>query len=101
MEFSEKIKLIRKTKRYTQKNFAKLLGIGYSSLKNYEQGLRESHQILPKLCQEFPQYTLWIMTGKIDLPNQTSPDNNSQANALAGVLDNKENDDKKDVKKIV
>ena len=65
METSEKLKLIRKTENITQVKMAELIGCGYSTYQQYELGLRSpSGEILQKLCQQFPEYTLWLMTGK-------------------------------------
>ena len=65
METSEKLKLIRKTEKYTQKQLAELLGIGETNYQRYEYGTHiPGSDIMQKLCQKFPEYTLWLMTGK-------------------------------------
>jgi len=65
METSEKLKLIRKTENITQVKMAELIGCGYSTYQQYELGLRSpSGEILQKFCKKFPEYTLWLMTGK-------------------------------------
>ncbi len=67
MEVAEKIKLLRSAKGYTQKEFSELLKIGYSSMQNYEQSSRGSYRILPKLCNKFPEYTLWLMINNTNI----------------------------------
>lgn len=65
MKLSEKVKLVRKTEGYTQKNFSKLMGSGLTTITNYEGGHSEPNsEFMQKLCQTFPEYTLWLMTGK-------------------------------------
>lgn len=65
MEFKEKLKLIRKTEHIKQTEMAKLMECGYSTYQKYEMGLYEPVQTkIQKLCQQFPEYTLWLMTGK-------------------------------------
>lgn len=43
MGFAENLKAIRKQKKITQKEFAKMLGISFRTVQNYESGL-----VLPK-----------------------------------------------------
>jgi transcriptional regulator with XRE-family HTH domain len=71
MEFNERLKLIRKKEKYTQEEFAASIGCGLSTLGHYEAGRREPTQnILTALCNKFPEYTIWIMTGKTNFPEQ-------------------------------
>jgi transcriptional regulator with XRE-family HTH domain len=92
MDFGYKIKLIRKTKGYTQKKFAELLECATISLQQYELGKREpKSEFMKKLCKMFPQYTLWIMTditNMSDSLNQINPDLEKQENQK------KQNDEK-------
>jgi transcriptional regulator with XRE-family HTH domain len=70
MNFSKKLKLLRKIKRYTQIELAKTLNVGYSSVQNYECGYRKpNHRFMQKLCHQFPEYTLWLMTDIDDVEN--------------------------------
>ncbi len=65
MEFKEKLKLLRKTECYTQKKISELLKSTEISIRNYESGRREpNHEFMEKLCKQFPEYTLWLMTGQ-------------------------------------
>jgi DNA-binding XRE family transcriptional regulator len=68
MKLNEKLKLLRKIKRYTQIELAKTLNVGYSSVQNYEGEHREPNgHFMKKLCQQFPEYALWLMTDDIDV----------------------------------
>jgi len=65
MELNEKLKLIRKTEKYTQRQLAELLNIDETNYQRYEYGnVSPNTKIIQKLCQKFPEYTLWLMTGK-------------------------------------
>ena len=71
MEFNERLKLIRTKEKYTQEEFAASIGCGLSTLGHYEAGRREPTQnVLTALCNKFPEYTIWIMTGKTNFPEQ-------------------------------
>jgi phage repressor protein C with HTH and peptisase S24 domain len=63
MKISEKIKLLRKTKKYTQIQLAELLKVSEASVQNYENERKKPHiEVMQKLCQKFPKYTNWLMT---------------------------------------
>ena len=65
MNIGEKIRLLRKTENLTQEAFSNLLNCGHTSVRGYEYGKRKpNHDFMKKLCQQFPEYTLWLMTGK-------------------------------------
>jgi DNA-binding XRE family transcriptional regulator len=91
MEFCDRLKAIRITEDYNQKDFADSIGCGYSTLGHYEAGRRDPTQkVISALCMKFPEYTLWIMTGQTQPPQQISPDmakaNATSDNVVAGVL---------------
>jgi transcriptional regulator with XRE-family HTH domain len=68
MSFSKKIKTLRSNNGYTQKELSKLLGIRQRSYQRLEYGdTSPSGLTLKKLCQQFPQYTLWLMTDSVDI----------------------------------
>jgi transcriptional regulator with XRE-family HTH domain len=70
MNLSKKLKLLRKTEGYTQVALSKVLRVGYPSIQNYECGYRKpNHRFMQKLCQQFPEYTLWLMTDIDDVEN--------------------------------
>ncbi len=51
--------------KYTQ--LSELIGIPYDTLHKYKSGkTKVSAELLVKICETFPQYTLWLMTGKTD-----------------------------------
>jgi len=63
MNINEKLKLLRKTQGYTQKQFSELLECGYSTYQQHEIGLHQlSSRFMQKLCQLHPEYALWLMT---------------------------------------
>ena len=66
MNLSKKIKQIRKLTNCTQKEFAKLLGIGYTTFQKYETGaVFPRFELLQKICRKFPEYTLWLIIDDI------------------------------------
>lgn len=71
-----KIKAIRKKLKFTQASFAKSLGMSASSYQGYELGVSAvPSNLLLKITEEFPEYTLWLMTGETNIPaGQISPD---------------------------
>jgi transcriptional regulator with XRE-family HTH domain len=74
MELNEKLKLLRKTEGYTQKEFAKLLKVDETNYQRYEYGkVSPNFKIMQKLANLHPEYSLWLLTGEVDLPNQTAP----------------------------
>ena len=79
MKISKKISTLRKSQHLTQKGMESLLGTGKGSIQNYELGKTKPHyDFLNKLCNEFPQHTLWLMTdiddiSKVNSQSLTSP----------------------------
>ncbi|WGL94072.1 helix-turn-helix domain-containing protein [Arsenophonus nasoniae] len=68
MKLSEKIYVIRKAERLSQREFCKILNLSYSTLGKYEiQCYEPSGLSLLKITQhpQFEKYTLWLMTDKI------------------------------------
>lgn len=54
MELSIRIKSLRKLKGYTQKEFANVLGVGQTTIANYERGIRiPDAEKLPKIANLF------------------------------------------------
>ncbi len=73
MQLNEKLKLIRKAEGYTQVQLAQILEVSEASVQNYENERKKPHTgVMQKLCQQFPEYTLWLMTGKTS-GDQISP----------------------------
>lgn|GEM_PF-400204 len=74
MNFAKRMKKIRKTMGYKQKEFAELLKIGYSTYQQYENGnIEPKNKFTQRLCMKFPEYTLWLMTERTDPPNHIDP----------------------------
>ncbi|WP_075686630.1 helix-turn-helix domain-containing protein [Serratia marcescens] len=75
--YAEKLKLIRKAEGMTQAAFSKELGLGLSTVKNYEVGHREAGlSIIDKVTNHprFEKYTMWLMNGKTsEAAGQISP----------------------------
>jgi transcriptional regulator with XRE-family HTH domain len=66
MNLSKKLKQIRRLNHCTQKEFAKLLGIGYTTFQKYETGsVFPRFELLQKICKKFPKYTLWLIIDDI------------------------------------
>lgn len=62
MQLSKKLKQLRKQNNHTQKQFAQCLGIGHTTYQKYETGIvNPRFELLKKICQQFPEYTLWLM----------------------------------------
>ena len=70
MKLSEKLRLLRISKDYTQKEFSKLTKCSYSAYQKYElEIIKPTHSSMVKICQQFPEYTLWLMTDIDDVEN--------------------------------
>lgn len=64
---AKKLRDIRIAEGITQANFAKMMGIGLGTVRNYESGQREAGMgIIDKVVNhpQFIKYTLWLMTNK-------------------------------------
>lgn len=87
MDLKEKIKLIRKASGLTQPKISELVGIPLNSVRNYERGERGvSALFLLKICEIFPQYTLWLMTNEVAPEvGQISPEQEMPQMASVGV----------------
>jgi len=73
-EFNEKLKLLRKTEGYTQKEMAKLLEIDPTNYQRYEYGkVSPNYKIVKKLCSAFPEYSQWLMTDDDEYLPQVDP----------------------------
>ena len=74
MIFVKRMKKLRKTMGYGQKEFSELLGVGYSTYQQYEiKHIEPKLAFLERLCLKFPEYTLWLMTERTDPPNHIDP----------------------------
>ena len=74
MIFVKRMKKLRKTMGYGQKEFSELLGVGYSTYQQYGiKHIEPKLAFLERLCLKFPEYTLWLMTERTDPPNHIDP----------------------------
>nr|WP_261158328.1 helix-turn-helix transcriptional regulator [Serratia entomophila] len=76
-DYGEKLKQIRTAEGLTQPAFAKELGLGLSTVKNYESGQKNAGlSIVDKVANHprFEKYTMWLMNGKTsEAAGQISP----------------------------
>ncbi|TXE33501.1 helix-turn-helix transcriptional regulator [Serratia marcescens] len=76
-DHAKKLKLIRKAEGLTQAAFSEMLGIGLSTVKNYEGGRREvGLSIIDKVTNhpQFEKYMMWLMSNKTsEVAGQISP----------------------------
>lgn len=75
MDSKFKIRAIRKKLKFTQAGFAKHLDIPASSYQRYELGNNDvPSSVLFKITENFPEYTLWLMTEQTNVAaGQISP----------------------------
>ena len=74
MIFEKRMKKLRKTMGYRQKEFAEMLEIGYSTYQQYEmETVEPKNKFTQRLCKMFPEYTLWLMTGDLEELRQIDP----------------------------
>lgn len=74
MKLSKKIKSIRKTECYTQKEFSKIMKVTDISIQNYEnERSKPKTEFIEKICELFPEYAYWLMTDEIDPPKHIDP----------------------------
>ncbi len=65
MKFNERLKSLRIAEGYTQKQISIMVEIDPANYQRYEYGKVEpNYKILNRICNLFPEYTLWLMTGK-------------------------------------
>ncbi|EPK4610787.1 TPA: helix-turn-helix transcriptional regulator [Citrobacter freundii] len=67
---AQKLRQIRKAEGLTQSNFAEMVGIALSTVKNYESGQRDvGLAIIDTVLKHsrFEKYALWLMTDKTAL----------------------------------
>jgi DNA-binding XRE family transcriptional regulator len=65
-ELAKKMRLIRETETNGRAEFSERIGLAKKTLEGIEQtGRVPKGDLLEKVCQEWPKYTLWLMTGQI------------------------------------
>ena len=84
MEMYEKIRMLREAEGLGRTLFSRKAGIPENRLKTIElKGNNPGSETLTAICTNFPQYTLWLMTGKSDpISGQISPEIENQRGAI-------------------
>lgn len=72
---TDRIRAIRESETSGRKEFCDLIGINKSTLIRIEQtGQPPKGDVLVRICQLWPDYTVWLMTGSIERKTeQTTP----------------------------
>ncbi|WP_447554028.1 hypothetical protein [Vreelandella sp. EE22] len=75
-ELARKIREIREVETSGRGEFSQLIGIAKKTLEGIEQtGRVPKGDLLEAICQQWPKYTLWLMTGQTNEPcGQVSPE---------------------------
>lgn len=75
-ELAKKIRQIREVETSGRGEFSQLIGIAKKTLEGIEQtGRVPKGDLLEAICQQWPKYTLWLMTGQTDEAcGQVSPE---------------------------
>ena len=75
ISFGLRIRELRKVLEMTQNDFAIRIGLTQNTITKYETGLRSpSKQIVISICREFNVNEDWLRTGKGDMFNPMSED---------------------------
>lgn len=75
ISFGLRIRELRKVLEMTQNDFAIRIGLTQNTITKYETGLRSpSNQIVISICREFNVNEDWLRTGKGDMFNPMSED---------------------------
>ncbi len=62
---SQKIKFIRVAEKIKQQDLSDLLSVPKQTIANYETNIRKpSGEFILKLCNAFPEYAYWLVTGQ-------------------------------------
>lgn len=74
-KLTEKIRQIREAETSGRAEFSQLIGVPKKTLENIElTGRAPKGEMLEAICQQWPEYTLWLMTDQTDKANgQVSP----------------------------
>lgn len=66
-ELAKKLRLIREAETSGRAEFCEIIGIAKKTLEGIEQtGRVPKGDLLERVCQTWPKYTMWLMTGKTD-----------------------------------
>ena len=62
---AERIKEVRKEKKYTQAEFGKIIGVAGNTVTGYENNIRKpSDAVIISICREFNVNEQWLRTGQ-------------------------------------
>jgi transcriptional regulator with XRE-family HTH domain len=68
MKLNEKLKVLRTLNNCAQKEFSELIEVREGTYQGYEYGTHiPGGRVIQKLCQQFPEYALWLMTDDVDV----------------------------------
>lgn len=75
-ELAKKLRLIREVETSGRAEFSQVVGISKKTLESIEQsGRAPKGELLEAVCNQWPQYTLWLMTGQVnEAAGQISPE---------------------------
>lgn len=75
-DLAQKMREIREVETSGRAEFAQLIGFNKKTVESIEQaGRAPKGEMLQAICQQWPKYTLWLMTGMTDEPcGQVSPE---------------------------
>ncbi len=73
---ANRVRKIREAETTGRADFSQKVGIAKKTLEGIEQtGRTPRGDLLEAICKQWPQYTLWLMTGKTDeASGQIQPD---------------------------
>lgn len=75
-ELTKRLREIREAETSGRHEFSQVVGINKKTLESLEQtGRAPKGELLEAVCQNWPQYTLWLMTGEVnEEAGQISPE---------------------------
>ncbi|NWO04557.1 MAG: transcriptional regulator [Alteromonadaceae bacterium] len=66
-DLAKKMREIREVETSGRAEFAQLIGFNKKTVESIEQaGRAPKGEMLQAICQQWPKYTLWLMTGQTD-----------------------------------
>ncbi|MFC3282851.1 hypothetical protein [Litchfieldella rifensis] len=75
-DLAKRIRLIREAETSGRAEFSQLIGISKKTIEGMEQtGRTPKGELLEAVCNTWPKYTLWLMTGQVnEEAGQISPE---------------------------
>ncbi|MGO2579588.1 MULTISPECIES: helix-turn-helix transcriptional regulator [Halomonas] len=66
-DLAKRIRLIREAETSGRAEFSQLIGISKKTIEGVEQtGRTPKGELLEAICLQWPEYSLWLMTGSAD-----------------------------------